>query len=56
MKNFTQVIFVKAQDADALVRAGVAKVVEAPLVGGVLFEAIRSVLDASYSRSPQRPA
>ena len=26
------------------------------LVGGVLFEAIRSVLDASYSRSPQRPA
>jgi FixJ family two-component response regulator len=53
------VLIVGHQNARVTARAkaaGVAKVVEAPLVGGVLFEAIRSVLDASYSRSPQRPA
>jgi FixJ family two-component response regulator len=53
------VLIVGHQNARVTARAkaaGVAKVVEAPLVDGVLFEAIRSVLDASYSRSPQRPA
>lgn len=36
--------------------AGVAKIVETPLVGGVLFEAIKSVLDENCARSPRRPA
>lgn len=57
--NMPIVLIVGHQNARVTARAkaaGVARVVEAPLVGGVLFEAIKSVLDASYLRSPQRPA
>lgn len=53
------ILIVGHQTAQVVARAkaaGVAKLVETPLVGGVLFEAIKSVLDKGCARSPQRPA
>lgn len=51
------ILIVGHQTAQVVARAkaaGVARVVESPLVGGVLFEAIKSLLDESRAGSRQR--
>ncbi|HEU4476069.1 MAG TPA: hypothetical protein VFR71_05170 [Methyloceanibacter sp.] len=51
------ILIVGHQTAQVVARAkaaGVTKIVETPLVGGVLFEAIKSLLDESRAGSRQR--